>query len=77
MFMVGEQLKEGMVVQPSDSDASDVPGSYKVAEKEEMTRFGKLFHQTGRLQGADSYLWISAFIRYLPQLNIKKEFGHI
>ena len=38
-------------------------GSYPVADQQDMTKFSKLFYQTGRLQGADKYIWISPFIR--------------
>ena len=62
--MVGEQLKSKSDGHPANTDKSHTHHSYNVAEKKEITQFGKLFHQTGRLQGADSYLWISAFIRY-------------
>ena len=52
----------------SSTDDLSIPGSagsYAVAEQHDMTKFSKLFYQTSRLQGADKYIWISPFIRYI------------
>ena len=67
MFMIENKLM-------SDNDnlecmIPDSAGLYKVAEKQDVTKFSKLFYQTGRLQGTDSYLWISPFVRYTHQIN--------
>ncbi len=51
-----------------DSPIQQSAGCYPVADQQDMTKFGKLFYQTGRLQGADKYIWISPFIRYSVNL---------
>ena len=38
--------------------------TYEVAEEKQYQSLGNLMYETGRLQGADRYLWISPFIRY-------------
>ncbi len=67
IFMIGAKLQSPVPSGSSETKSIyDVPegaGKYRVAEICEITRFGKLFHQTGRLQAADSYLWISPFVR--------------
>ncbi len=52
-----------------DSSIPESASSYPVADQQDMTKFSKLFYQTGRLHGADKYIWISPFIRY--SLNLK------
>ena len=63
VFMIGEKLvTQADAFQKDNSSAST--GCYKVADQQDVTKFSKLFYQTGRLQGADKYIWISPFIRY-------------
>ncbi len=52
----------------ANSPIPESASSYPVAEQQDMTKFSKLFYQTGRLQGADKYIWISPFIRYSVNL---------
>ncbi len=67
IFMIGEKLQSPVSSESSETksihDVPDGAGKYRVAEICEITRFSKLFHQTGRLQAADTYLWISPFVR--------------
>ncbi len=70
--MIGEKLESqqppsGFGITPTQ-EVPQSAGVYKEAERQEITRFGKLFHQTGRLQAADSYLWISPFVRQVIRL---------
>ncbi len=67
--MVGERLESvfygGATADLVDTSIPDSVGSYPVADQQDMAKFSKLFYQTGRLQGADKYIWISPFIRYI------------
>ena len=62
--MIEEKLATQTAAQRDDSEPTST-GWYKVADQQDITKFGKLFYQTGRLQGADKYIWISPFIRYI------------
>ena len=66
VFMVEERI-ESLVCTRVNADAPvpDSARSYPVTDQQDMTKFSKLFYQTGRLQGADKYIWISPFIRYI------------
>ena len=64
VFMVEERLESLRSSSTAeDSVTPESAGSYPVADQQDMTKLSKLFYQTGRLQGADKYIWISPFIR--------------
>ncbi len=64
VFMIGEKLLS-QTEASEDDDESRTAGWYKVADQQDISKFSNIFYQTGRLQGADKYIWISPFIRYI------------
>ncbi len=63
--MVEEVIETPQNSSTTNSSIPESARSYPVADQQDMTKFSKLFYQTGRLQGADKYIWISPFIRYI------------
>ncbi len=62
--MCGDQLTTERVTGPEQNYyAPPYAKEYPVADSQEIAKFSKLFHQTGRMKCTDTYIWISPFVR--------------